>query len=161
MGEALYKASYFLDRRDLGEALGYLRQYPSELQLFSIWCARRVQHAMLDERSSKALGTAEQFVRGRASRAELNIAVKAAFEAYCEAWDTRLPSWNIAAAEAAMHAASPESCHLAAWTATESAFAEGYYLDRAYDESVEAQIRELDRVVCCIAWGMEPYPEMN
>ena len=49
-----------------------------EIRLFSVWCARRVEHLMEDKRSIKALHVAERFANGDATQGELDVAGAAA-----------------------------------------------------------------------------------
>lgn len=51
------------------------------LRLFAVWCARRVQRLMKDERSLKALDVAEAFANGNATKDELAAAEDAAWAA--------------------------------------------------------------------------------
>jgi len=71
-------------------------QYEKEWRLFAVWCGRRFQHLMKDERSVKALDVAERYVHGHATIEELRAAKDAAREAAESATD---------AAEAATDAA--------------------------------------------------------
>lgn len=48
------------------------------LRLFVVWCARRAQHLMTDERSLKALDVAEKCAHGEATKEELRAARVAA-----------------------------------------------------------------------------------
>ena len=61
------------------EASGYKND--RKLRLFSIWCARQVQHLMTDHRSINALDVAEKYVSGKATREEWEAARAAAWEA--------------------------------------------------------------------------------
>lgn len=64
------------------------------LRLFVVWCARQVQHLMLDPRSIAALDTAEKYAHGEASREELDAAWAAAWDAAgAAAWDA---AWDAA-----------------------------------------------------------------
>jgi hypothetical protein len=51
------------------------------LRLFAVWCARQVEHLMIDERSKKALEVAERFANGEATSEELAAAWAAAWAA--------------------------------------------------------------------------------
>lgn len=81
-----------------------------KLRLFSVWCARRVQHLITDERSLRALNVAERYANGEATREEL-------YNAYKEAKKVDKSHY---ADNAARFAALPYSLH-AAYFAFESA----------------------------------------
>ena len=72
------------------------------MRLFSVWCARQVQHLMNDDSSIKALDVAEAFANGLASKVELAAARSAARSA---AWDAAMDSARSAAMDAARSAA--------------------------------------------------------
>ena len=59
-------------------------QYEREWRLFAVWCARRVECLMKDQRSRDALDVAERFANGHATNDELDAAGAAAGDA---AWD--------------------------------------------------------------------------
>ena len=84
-------------------------EYDREWRLFAVWCARQVQHLMIDKRSIEALDVAERFANGLATTQELAAAMAAAWAA---AWD--------AAGTAAMAAAGAAAWD-AAWTAAMAA----------------------------------------
>ena len=57
-------------------------------RMYAVWCARRVQHLMKDERSIYALDTAERHANGDATDEELDAARDAARDAaWAAAWD--------------------------------------------------------------------------
>lgn len=96
------------------------------LRLFAVWCARQVQHLLIDERSLRALDVAERFAHGEATKEELEAARSAVgpaawSAAYSAAWST----WSAArsAAAAAWLAAwvVADSAARSAWSAAESA----------------------------------------
>ena len=65
----------------LADALWCLRAvkgHEREIRLYAVWCARQVQHLMMDPRSVHALDVAERFARGEASADEWTLAKKAA-----------------------------------------------------------------------------------
>ena len=83
------------------------------LRLFSVWCARQVQHLMTDPRSVAALDAAERFANGEAAAEELAAARDAArAAARAAARDAAWAAWD--AAEAAAGAARDESIKLQA-----------------------------------------------
>jgi hypothetical protein len=66
-----------LDHNGLNDALWCLRAVEGcdrEIRLYAVWCARRVQHLMVDARSVDVLDVAERFARGEASDEELEEA---------------------------------------------------------------------------------------
>ena len=106
-----------------------------DLRLFGVWCARKVQYLMKDERSVKALDIAEKYANGLATDEELNAAKAAAsdaagdaaYAAYAAAYAAYAADWTAARA-AAMAAASD-----AAWDAW----------DAAWDAAMDVQIDKL------------------
>ena len=70
-----------VESNGLDDALWCCRTAPErdrEWRLFAVWCARRVQHLMIDPRSVAALDVAERFARGEATVEELAAARDAA-----------------------------------------------------------------------------------
>jgi hypothetical protein len=132
--EALHLRT-ILDINGLDDAIWCLRAvegYDREIRLFAVWCARRVQHLMTDQRSLNALDVSERYANGQASAEELKAAREAAWEAkWGAAWD--------AAGAAAWEAAR------AAWHATRLG-------ERA------AQEAELRRMLNCTDNNVDPYP---
>ncbi len=57
-----------------------------EMRLYAVWCARKVQHLMNDDRSIKALDVAEAYANGNATYEELDAA-RDARDARAAAWD--------------------------------------------------------------------------
>ncbi|MEY4213104.1 MAG: hypothetical protein RL458_1330 [Pseudomonadota bacterium] len=87
-------------------------RYNREWQLFAVWCARQVQHLMIDERSINALDVAERHANGEATYEELAAAGSAA-------WDAAWAAAGSAAWSAAWSAA--RAARDAAWAAAGSA----------------------------------------
>ena len=115
----------------------------SQLRLFAVRCARRVQHLMADPRSLAALDVAERHARGEETDADLAAARAAAWAAE-DAW-------------AAMDAASDETdaawasawgaAKAAAWTAAKSAAkAAAWASDAAWDVERAEQQKILDEI---------------
>ncbi len=97
-----------LDSNGLDDALWCLRAvtgHDREIRLYAVWCARRVQHLMIDPRSIAALDVAERYANNLATEHDLEAARDAAGEA---AWD---------AAWAAAWAAAGDAAWAAAWAA--------------------------------------------
>jgi hypothetical protein len=105
-------------------------QHAKEWRLFAVWCARKVEHFMEDERSRNALDVAERYANGHATDEELfaawNAARAAAGAAALAAWNAaRAAAWNAAGAAAlaagddAWDAAGAAA--LAAWNAAGAA----------------------------------------
>ena len=70
-----------LESNGLDDALWCLRAvegYEKEIRLYTVWCARQVQHFMTDPRSLNALDVAEAFANGQATKEELDAAGDAA-----------------------------------------------------------------------------------
>ena len=57
------------------------RQYAKEMQLFSVWCAWRVQHFMSDPRAIAALNVTKRYANGEVTETELEQAMDAAWAA--------------------------------------------------------------------------------
>jgi len=69
--------SVILESNGLDDALWCCRaapEYDREWRLFAVWCARQVQHLMIDKRSIEALDVAERFANGSATTQELAAA---------------------------------------------------------------------------------------
>jgi hypothetical protein len=128
-----------LDINGLDDALWCLRAaegFDREIRLFSVWCARRVQHLMDDPRSVAALDVAERFARGEATKKQLASARAAARPVAGSAAQAAV--W--AAEEAAMEARA------AAWAAEEAAWAAEEAVWDARDTERAAQAEELRRI---------------
>lgn len=126
-----------LDSNGLEDALWCLRAVDGcdrELRLYAVWCTRRVQRLIIDDRSLAALDVAERHAHGKATDAELNAASDAAFGAAWEAseWGT---TWD-AASDAAWATASSTAWG-AAWDAPRDAVraAASAAADAAIDEA--------------------------
>ena len=133
-----------LESNGLDDALWCCRaepQYAKEWRLFAVWCARKVEHLMTDQRSLHALDVAEQYAKGEASDEELakaraaagaaaraaagDAAWDAAEAAWDAAWDTAWDAaWGAAwaAAGAAARAAAWDAAWAAAWAAQAAEF---------------------------------------
>ena len=73
-----------LDSNGLDDALWCLRAvtgHDREIRLYAVWCARRVQHLMIDPRSIAALDVAERYANNLATRHDLDAAGDAARDA--------------------------------------------------------------------------------
>jgi len=65
--------SVILKSNGLGDALWCCRaapEYDKQWRLYTVWCARQVQHLMKDQRSIDALDVAERFAHRLATQAE-------------------------------------------------------------------------------------------
>lgn len=60
-------------------------QYAKEWRLFAVWCARRVQHLIWNDRDIKALDIAERYAEGKATDIELDSARGASYASKCAA----------------------------------------------------------------------------
>ncbi len=93
--------SVILESNGLDDALWCLRAEPQHAKLwrlFSVRCARSVQHLMTDERSIAALDVAERHANGLATDDELSAARDAAEAAACAAAEAA--AWDAASATA-------------------------------------------------------------
>jgi len=121
-----------VESNGLDDALWCCRTAPErdrEWRLFAVWCARRVQHLMIDPRSVAALDVAERFARGEATVEELAAARDAAWDAVRAAaraaaggaaWYAVWAAVWAAAGDAAWDAAW-DAAGVAAWAAAEDA----------------------------------------
>ena len=128
-----------LDSNGLDDAMWALRAvegYDREIRLYAVWCARRVEHLLTDQRSRDTLEVAERFARGRATREELAAACDTAAAAARDA------AWAAAAARDA-------ACDAAAAAR-----------DAACDAAAAARDAELRRLCECVDAGVDPYPEI-
>ena len=57
-------------------------EYDKDWRLFSVWCARRVQHLNSDPRVAEAIDTAEKFANGEATEEELRFSHASSLAAY-------------------------------------------------------------------------------
>ena len=103
--------SFILENNGLNDALWAMhciKDAYRDISLFSVWCARQVQHLMRDSRSTNALDVAERFANGKATKEELEAASAAwaASAASPAAWATSAAGAASAAARAASVAAN-------------------------------------------------------
>ena len=108
-----------LDSNGLDDALWCLRCLPEHdktWRLFAVWCARRVQHLITDQRSINALDVAERHAHGLATDAELAAAREAAWGAAWDASAARAAEWTAARA-AAWNEARASACDAGSDTA--------------------------------------------
>jgi hypothetical protein len=122
-----------LDSNGFDHALWALRcvtGHDRALRHYAVWCARQVQHLMMDPRSVEALDVAERYADGLATDEELSAAWAAAWAvaraaAWAAAWAwaaARAAAWAVARAaarDAAWHAVwdAESAAHAAAWAA--------------------------------------------
>ena len=127
----------------LYDALWCLRSVEGEdrkIRLFTVWCARRVQHLMTDPRSLQALDVAEAYANGTATLEELKEAKDAAWAATRAA--ARNAAWS--AARAVAWAAAWSAARGAAWDAVTAARYAATAAD--YTAEIQAQTQELIRI---------------
>jgi hypothetical protein len=137
--------SVILDSNGLDDTLWVLRavtNHDREIRLYSVWCARRVQHLMTDPRSISAINVAEQFAKGEVTKEILEAAWSAATRATEAAAEAAAEAAG-SAAESAWSAA--RSAWYAAWAAAESAAESAWAAAWATAES--AQKEELLRII--------------
>lgn len=104
--------STILKSNGLDDALWCCRaepQYSREWRLFTVWCARQVQHLMTDQRSIDAIDVAERHANGQATDEELQAA-----------WVSAQDAARSAARDAVWAAAWAAECD-AAWNAARNA----------------------------------------
>ena len=110
----------------------------SQLRLFAVRCARRVQHLMTDPRSLAALDVAERYARGEATDAELAAARAAAWAAEFDAAKIAASAAAWDAAKAAAWAVANSAAVAAAWTADAA-----WDAARAEQQKILGEIREV------------------
>ena len=120
-----------LDSNGLDDALWCLRAvtgHDREIRLYAVWCARRVQHLMIDPRSIAALDVAERYANNLATEHDLEAAWDAAWAAARAAagdaaWDAAWAAAGAAAGAAARDAAGAAgaAAGAAAWDAAQDA----------------------------------------
>ena len=141
--------SFILENNGLNDALWALhciKDAYRDISLFSVWCARQVQHLMRDSRSTNALDVAERFANGKATKEELEAASAAAWAA----WDASATpnAANVAASAAACaanaacatSATNPAWAANAAWLASAAAWAACAANVAAWNASVDASV---------------------
>ena len=151
--------STILDAIGLEDTLSCLRAEPQhnrEWRLFSVWCARQVQHLMTDTRSIAAIDMAERYAHGEATDEELRVSEVAAWDAALLAaamavagdmsvrWAARAAMVAAEAAERVCDVAAKDAAAFAAWTAAgEPRAGRAAALEAAWS----AQEAELRRIV--------------
>ena len=126
-----------LESNGLDDTLWCLRSVPEhdrEWRLFAVWCARKVQHLLTDQRSIDALEVSEHFANGTATASELAAAGDAA-------WDAAGAAARDAAGAAARDAAWDAARDAAGDAARDAAW------DAAWDAARAAQKAELIRII--------------
>ena len=123
-----------LNSNGLDDAIWCLRAvdgHQREMRLYTVWCAKQVQHLMTDPRSLAALDVAERHANGEATDEELFAARAAA---------------SVAASVAAKDAASA-AASAAAWAAASVAARDAEWA-AASAAARDAQAAEFRRVFC-------------
>ena len=130
-----------LDSNGVDNALWALRcvtGHDRAIRHYAVWCARQVQHLMMDPRSVEALDVADRYADGLATDEELSAAEAAALAAAEAA--AKAAAW--AAAKAAAEDAAWAAAQAAAWAAAQAAaWAAG-------DTARDAQAAEFRRRFC-------------
>jgi hypothetical protein len=161
-----------LQSNGLDDALWCLRAvegHDREIRLYSIWCARQVQHLIGDKGNGETLDVAERFVNGLADLQELGAAVEAVGRFARDAWHgSRSAAWSAAewSAAARWTAVARINAGYGAWASAEAAVYAADAADRAAGGAeraamVDAQAAELSRVLQCIDAGADPYPVLD
>ena len=148
-----------LDSNGFDDALWCLRAvngYEKEIRLYVVWCARKVQHLMTDQRSIDVLDVAERYAHRQATHEELKAARDAARDAaYDAAYDA---SWTASwyAARAAARSAARDAARDAADAAWDAAYdaswtaARGAARAAAWDAARAEQESEFRRMLNAI-----------
>ena len=149
-----------LDSNGLDYALWCLRAvegYDREIRLYTVWCARQVQHLMTDKRSLDALDVAERYANGLTTTEDLAAASDAAMaaslaaRAASDAVSDAAMAASLAASDAAWAAASLAASD-AAWAAAGSASdaawaAAGDASDAAQEKRLRKVCAEIDAAI--------------
>ena len=98
-----------------------------EIRLYTVWCARQVEHFMTDERSKNAILVAEKYANGGASDEELEEARDAAYAAASDAASDAAS----AASDAASDAYAASDAAYAAYAASDASDAASAASDAA------------------------------
>lgn len=125
----------------LDDALWCLRTVKGrdrEIQLYAVWCARQVQHLMIDPHSVAAIDVAERYAHGEATAGELASARDAA-------WASAGASARDAARDAVRDAVRDASW-ATAWDASWDASRASAW-DAAWDASRDAQEAKFKEMV--------------
>lgn len=138
-----------IDSNGLDDALWCLRAvegYDKEIRLFAVWCARKVQHLMKDQRSIDVLDVAERYANGEATGDELGAARNAARDAATAAWAADEAAARTAATRTAANAS--EATRYAAIAACDAAArdAANAAAEAAWEEMGTKQEAELRRI---------------
>jgi hypothetical protein len=95
-----------------------IQSHERDARLFAVWCARRVEHLLADQRSKTALDVAERFANGDAKEEELDAAWVDARAAWVDADADAARAATRAARAAAARAAARGA---ATWTSIAAA----------------------------------------
>ena len=102
--------SFILENNGLNDALWALhciKDADRDIRLFSVWCARQVQHLMRDSRSTNALDVVERFANGKATKEELDAATAVAWAAATAV--ASAAAWDAASAAASLDASAAQT----------------------------------------------------
>jgi len=151
--------SFILENNGLNDALWALhciKDAARDIRLFSVWCARQVQHLMRDSRSTNALDVAERFANGKATKEELEAASLDARDARDAASVARevadvasVNAWDASAENAENAARAARDAALAAWAASAASVesAASVNSNAAWDAALAAQT-EMFELMC-------------
>ena len=123
-----------IDSNGLDDAIWCLRAVEGrdkEIRLFAVFCARKVQHLMINPKSIRAINIAEKFANGNASAEELEVA-RCAAAAVDDA---------VVVAAAAVAAASVAV--VVAAVAAASAYAAASYAKATFRDEQEKELRRV------------------
>ena len=152
--------SFILENNGLNDALWALhciKDADRDIRLFSVWCARQVQHLMRDSRSTNALDVVERFANGKATKEELeaardaarDAASAAAYAASAAAYAARDAAWNAASAAAYAASAAAYAASAAARAAARNAARNAARADaRAARDDTHAAQEEMFKLMC-------------
>jgi hypothetical protein len=147
--DAEFPLTDVIESNGLDDALWCVRCLPEYNRLwrkYAVWCARQVEHLMVDQRSHYALDVAGRHADGMATDAELAAARAAASAAVCAAvcaavWATMDARDAARAASAASAAASAASA--AVWAAMDAELAAAWDARAAARDTQKKKLIEI------------------
>jgi len=117
--------------------------YEKEWRLFTVWCARQVQHLMADPRSIHAIDTAERYALGTATEEELGVASEAIRDVYRDAAGMAVRDAARAAAQTTVRGAVGGAVGDASWETVRAAAHAGAVAGEAAKAAQNIEFRRI------------------